>query len=56
MLLAGDFICVLSNEDNTGQRNHSRALENLTKGCNRFEKVEKLFVSFFFQEHGYMTE
>ena len=32
MLMAGDFNCVLSNRDSTGQRTSSRTLERLVQG------------------------
>jgi endonuclease/exonuclease/phosphatase family metal-dependent hydrolase len=32
MILAGDFNCVISNADSTGQGNHSKALERLIRG------------------------
>ena len=32
MILAGDFNCVITNDDCTGQRNYSRALAKLIQG------------------------
>jgi exonuclease III len=32
MILAGDFNCVISDEDCTGQLNHSRAIARLIQG------------------------
>jgi hypothetical protein len=34
MFLAGDFNCVISNADSTGQGNYSKALERLIRGRN----------------------
>ena len=40
MILVGDFRCVLSNTDCTGQRNYSRALDSSVRGFNLTDVCE----------------
>jgi len=40
MILAGDFNCVITNDDCTGQRNYSRALARLIQGLDLIDVRE----------------